>query len=109
VLAAKAVPLFVRSIEAMRARDGLDDARVLLADRLDPGNIDAVLLDLAPDAARHVRAELAAAPGPIIPVVVPRGDGTYDASRLVVERTVTINTAAAGGNAALLALSEDEA
>ena len=50
---------------------------------------------------------LAAAPGRIVPIIVPGADGRYDWTRLVVERTVTVNTAAAGGNAALLSLSED--
>jgi RHH-type proline utilization regulon transcriptional repressor/proline dehydrogenase/delta 1-pyrroline-5-carboxylate dehydrogenase len=44
-----------------------------------------------------------------VPIVVPDGQGRYDWARLVVERTVSVNTAAAGGNAALLSLSEDAA
>ena len=47
------------------------------------------------------------AAGRIVPVIAPDADGGYDWARLVVERTVTVNTAAAGGNAALLSLSED--
>ncbi len=46
--------------------------------------------------------------GKIVPVIAPDVDGNYDAARLVVERTVTINTAAAGGNARLLAIAGDE-
>ncbi len=69
--------------------------------------IDAVLLDMAPAHARAVRTALAAREGPIVPVVTPGVDGGYDWLRLVGERTVTINTAAAGGNAALLSLAED--
>jgi len=56
-----------------------------------------------------VRAAFAAAAGKIVPVIAPDADGGYDPARLVVERTVTVNTAAAGGNAALLSLSEDRA
>jgi len=44
-----------------------------------------------------------------VPVIVPDPDGRYDWTRLVVERTVTVNTAAAGGNAALLSLAEGAA
>jgi delta 1-pyrroline-5-carboxylate dehydrogenase len=39
-------------------------------------------------------------------VVVADNRGAYDASRLVVERTLTINTTASGGNASLLSLTE---
>ena len=37
--------------------------------------------------------------------VVKGADG-YDATRLVNERTITINTTASGGNASLLSLTE---
>jgi delta 1-pyrroline-5-carboxylate dehydrogenase len=42
-----------------------------------------------------------------VPVIVARDD-TYDAMRLLSERTVTINTTASGGNASLLSLEEQE-
>jgi RHH-type proline utilization regulon transcriptional repressor/proline dehydrogenase/delta 1-pyrroline-5-carboxylate dehydrogenase len=99
--------VFVRSDAAVRARQTLGNAPVTLVERLDPGAVRAVLLDVPPDEARRVRADLAVAPGAIVPVVVPGPDGSYDPTLLVVERTVTVNTAAAGGNAALLSLSED--
>ncbi len=105
--AAGNVPLWLRSPLALSARDRLAGEHVTLADRLDPAAVDAVLLDAAPERARRVRAQLAATTGPIVPVIAPDRDGGYDAARLVVERTVTVNTAAAGGNAALLSLSED--
>src|SRR5512143_1056342 len=103
------VPLWLRGPLALAARDRLAGERIVLADALDPGAVDAVILDASPERARRVRALLAAAPGPIVPVIAPDADGGYDAARLVVERTVTVNTAAAGGNAALLSLSEDRA
>ncbi len=106
VLSAGSTPLMLRNHLTLRAR-GLDGQRVVFADALDPAAIDAVLLDAAPEHARRVRAELAAAPGRIVPVIAPGPDGAYDAARLVVERTVTVNTSAAGGNAALLSLAED--
>ena len=77
------------------------------ADTLDPAAVDAVLLSTSPARARQVRAALAAAEGKIVPVIAPEANGDYDPMRLVIERTVTVNTAAAGGNAALLSLSED--
>jgi len=103
------VALWLRNPLALSARDRLAGERVTLADTLDPGAVDAVLLDAAPERARRVRAQLAATSGPIVPVIAPDPEGGYDAARLVVERTVTVNTAAAGGNAALLSLSEDRA
>lgn len=55
---------------------------------------------MASDAARRV----AALPGPRIPVVAPNGPAwRYDIWRLQCERAVSVNTAAAGGNATLLA------
>jgi delta 1-pyrroline-5-carboxylate dehydrogenase len=39
-----------------------------------------------------------------LPVVEPAGDPPrYPSARLVIERTVTVNTTAAGGNASLVA------
>jgi RHH-type proline utilization regulon transcriptional repressor/proline dehydrogenase/delta 1-pyrroline-5-carboxylate dehydrogenase len=102
------IALLPRSDAALRVRASLGSAaRVVLADRPDLAGVDAVLLDVAPVEAHRIRADLAAASGPIVPILVPGRDGTYDAGRLIVERTVTINTAAAGGNAALLSLAED--
>jgi delta 1-pyrroline-5-carboxylate dehydrogenase len=40
-------------------------------------------------------------------VIERRADG-YDATRLVAERTMTVNTTASGGNASLLSLEESE-
>jgi len=100
-------PLWLRTPASLAARDRLGDSRVLFANALDSSAVDAVLLDASPERTRRVRTELAAAPGPIVPVIAPEADGSYDLARLVVERTVTVNTAAAGGNAALLSLSED--
>jgi delta 1-pyrroline-5-carboxylate dehydrogenase len=41
-----------------------------------------------------------------LPVIEPAGStGGYPGARLRVERTVTVNTAAAGGNASLVAMA----
>jgi RHH-type proline utilization regulon transcriptional repressor/proline dehydrogenase/delta 1-pyrroline-5-carboxylate dehydrogenase len=68
---------------------------------------DAVLFSGTPDDAARLRSELASGDGPIVPVIERRADG-YDATRLVAERTMTVNTTASGGNASLLSLEESE-
>src|SRR6185436_136747 len=72
----------------------------LVADSLEP-RPDAVLFDGSAEAAAELRSKLAREDGPIVPVI-ERHDGRYDATRLVAERTLTINTTASGGNASLL-------
>jgi len=99
--------LLLRNHISMRARDGLPEDGVILADRLDADAVDLVLLDALPSRAAPLRALLAEAKGKIVPVVMPGARGEYDWRRLVIERTVTINTAAAGGNTALLSLPDD--
>jgi RHH-type proline utilization regulon transcriptional repressor/proline dehydrogenase/delta 1-pyrroline-5-carboxylate dehydrogenase len=52
-----------------------------------------------------LRARLAGEPGPLIPVYLPcEAGGRYPLYRLLVERVVSTNTTAAGGNATLMAL-----
>ena len=68
---------------------------------------DAVLFAGDASAAAALRRTLADQAGPLVPLVVAR-DGGYDADRLLVERTVTVNTTASGGNASLLSLDEAE-
>ena len=101
--------LMLREPCALAARDRLLPAEVMLTEAIDPAAIDAVLLDDNADRGRRLRAKLAASGGAIVPIVECGRDGHCDWARLVVERTVTVNTAAAGGNAALLSLSEDAA
>ena len=51
-----------------------------------------------------ILAALAARPGAILPVVTPDPDGRYDPAWLVEERSMAVNTAAAGGNASLMTI-----
>jgi RHH-type proline utilization regulon transcriptional repressor/proline dehydrogenase/delta 1-pyrroline-5-carboxylate dehydrogenase len=67
---------------------------------------DAVLVDLAPGKAGALRQRLGAGDGPIVPVIRPEAPYRYPLWRLMAERSVSTNTAAAGGNAALLALDD---
>ena len=106
-LASGNTALLLREPVSLHVGATLGGARIVFADVLDPSAVDAVLLDVDREHARRVRAELAAAPGRIVPVILPNAEGRYDWARLIVERTVTVNTAAAGGNAALLSLAED--
>ena len=66
---------------------------------------DAVLFAGTAAAAQQLRRKLAALPGPLVPLIL-RSTAGYDATRLVSERTITINTTASGGNASLLSLAE---
>jgi RHH-type transcriptional regulator, proline utilization regulon repressor / proline dehydrogenase / delta 1-pyrroline-5-carboxylate dehydrogenase len=67
------------------------------------GCFTALLLDGPDEEADAWRERLAARDGPIVALLRP--EPIYDQARLVHERTVSINTAAAGGNASLMALS----
>ena len=101
--------VMLREPASLAVRDHLDGADIVLVDKIDPNKIDAALLDVSTTRLRKVRAELAASIRSIVPVVISTGTGEADWMRLTVERTLTVNTAAAGGNAALLSLSEDTA
>jgi RHH-type transcriptional regulator, proline utilization regulon repressor / proline dehydrogenase / delta 1-pyrroline-5-carboxylate dehydrogenase len=70
------------------------------------GSPDAVLFSGSEDRARAARQALAAADGPLVPIIRVDAENRGDPLRLVCERTVSINTTASGGNASLLSLSE---
>jgi RHH-type proline utilization regulon transcriptional repressor/proline dehydrogenase/delta 1-pyrroline-5-carboxylate dehydrogenase len=66
---------------------------------------DAVLHHGSADALREVLQSIAARPGPIVGVTaLAVGDMAITLERLVVERSLSINTAAAGGNASLMTM-----
>ena len=91
---------------AKRLLDGLPKplrARIASAAAWEAENFDAVLVcDEA--RARDIAQTLARRPGPIVPVL--SGDPDYNMNMLVKERTVSINTAAAGGNASLMTIGK---
>ena len=68
-------------------------------------DIDALLFAGPPDQADTLRRTLAARDGAIVPLIQDRPDGSYDLTRLVVEKVASINTTAAGGNASLMSLA----
>src|SRR6185436_3085827 len=98
--------LLRRDLVSLRVREVLGDRRIVLVDRIEPTAVDAVLLATNLDDARRVRAKFALADGAIVPIILADATGRYDWARLVVERTVSVNTAAAGGNAALLSIAD---
>jgi RHH-type proline utilization regulon transcriptional repressor/proline dehydrogenase/delta 1-pyrroline-5-carboxylate dehydrogenase len=97
---ATARPLFDRLPEAVQARISL------ATDWAAPGvAFDAVLFHGHAGELAEVRQALARRSGPILGVErLAPGDTAVPLERLVVERAVSINTAAAGGNASLMTI-----
>ncbi len=77
----------------------------LVADPLE-AHPDVVLFAGGEERAHEVRRALAGLDGPIVAFVRVDADHPGDPHRLFLERTVSINTTASGGNASLLSLSE---
>ncbi|MCL6262324.1 trifunctional transcriptional regulator/proline dehydrogenase/L-glutamate gamma-semialdehyde dehydrogenase [Craterilacuibacter sp. RT1T] len=76
-----------------------------LADAPQQGEIDAVLHDGNSARASGLRLELAAREGAIIPLIEAKA-GVCNLYRLLLERALSVNTTAAGGNASLMSLTE---
>ena len=68
----------------------------------DLAKADAILTDTAGLALVTLRQRVAKSDGKIVPVIQPYDDASYPAWRLQRERSISVNTAAAGGNAALM-------
>jgi RHH-type proline utilization regulon transcriptional repressor/proline dehydrogenase/delta 1-pyrroline-5-carboxylate dehydrogenase len=68
-------------------------------------NIAAALFAGADEDCLALNQTLAESPGPIIPLHTARPDGQYPLEWLVQERSISTNTAAAGGNASLLTIT----
>ena len=87
---------------------GLEDW-VKLTDSYDGAAFDAVLFEGDGDALRRLNEAIAAREGPIVlvhglaPDDIARGD-VYPLDLLMLERSTSTNTAAAGGNASLMTL-----
>jgi RHH-type proline utilization regulon transcriptional repressor/proline dehydrogenase/delta 1-pyrroline-5-carboxylate dehydrogenase len=64
----------------------------------------AVLFEGEAEALRRLNTAVAALEGPLRPVLAPEDSGFYRLDMLVLERSVSTNTAAAGGNASLMSL-----
>jgi RHH-type proline utilization regulon transcriptional repressor/proline dehydrogenase/delta 1-pyrroline-5-carboxylate dehydrogenase len=68
--------------------------------------LDAVLFAGSDERAREARVALAGREGAIVPLIRVDEKHAADPLRLLSERTISINTAASGGNASLLSLME---
>ena len=94
--------------QALRAKLPADVAGRIVpeSDWTRPGvRIDAVLHHGDTDALRAVCVQVADRDGPIVGVQgLRRGETAVALDRLVVERSLSVNTAAAGGNASLMAI-----
>ena len=97
--------IVARSLSAHRAVSILGDGHCELSDDVLSSRLDAVVV--AGDVAQLLmcRERVAADVSKIVPVIARNAEGGYDMGRLLVERVVTINTTASGGNAELLAIA----
>jgi len=92
------LPAAERGTQAVIASDAIDQH----------DDIDAVLFEGDGDALRALNQRISRRAGPILPVLgltsddIASGRACYAPERLVLERSVSINTAAAGGNASLM-------
>lgn len=68
------------------------------------GAPDATLFAGAGDQLIRLAQQTAELPGPILPIHVADGGGHYPLDLLVAERSISTNTAAAGGNASLMSI-----
>ena len=102
------VPVFADTAPAQSVRESLGAYPCAVVPDPLREPVDAVLADLPPAEIMALRQRVAARPGPIVPVIVPVSEMHYSAWRLFTERAICINTAAAGGNAALMTLDESQ-
>ena len=87
---------------------GAVQARIALVDDWKDASveIDAVLHHGDAETLRGVCQSVTQRPGPIVGVTgMQPGDGEVPLTRLVIERAVSVNTAAAGGNASLMTMA----
>jgi RHH-type proline utilization regulon transcriptional repressor/proline dehydrogenase/delta 1-pyrroline-5-carboxylate dehydrogenase len=80
----------------------LDGALEVVADVFE-AEVSAVMFAGDGEACDAARRKLAARSGALIPLITAQGDA-WNLHRLVVERSVSVNTTAAGGNASLMSL-----
>lgn len=110
VLAVDASAVMVDGAPARSLRTALPGElamRIEFLPQVDCHGLAGVLLTRDLGAAAR-RPRLADTPGPLIPVFQPGAStARYPLYRMLVERLVSVNTAAAGGNASLMALGDE--
>jgi RHH-type transcriptional regulator, proline utilization regulon repressor / proline dehydrogenase / delta 1-pyrroline-5-carboxylate dehydrogenase len=108
VLAVAAQAVWPAEARALAERLPADvrECITLAQDWTQPGvPIDAALHHGTPESLLAVASRLASRPGPIAGLVgLAPGEWGVPLERLVVERSLSINTAAAGGNASLMTI-----
>ena len=107
VLAVGSHAVWPLSAQALHAQlpDGVQ-SQVMLQDLAQGEAADAALLHGDEATALHWQKQLAQRPGAIVTLTAMRpGDAAVPLARLVSERSISTNTAAAGGNASLMTLS----
>jgi RHH-type proline utilization regulon transcriptional repressor/proline dehydrogenase/delta 1-pyrroline-5-carboxylate dehydrogenase len=102
------VALLTRSAAAARAAARSGARCEIVPDAL-AATPDAILFAGSDTASLEVQRLLADGEGPIVPLLRVDQQHPGDPLRLLLERTLTINTTASGGNASLLSLTEDAA
>ena len=81
-------------------------AAILWDDDRKQTSVDAVLHQGDETSLRRTLERVARWPGPIVGVTaLPEGESGIPLERLVVERALSVNTAAAGGNASLMTMA----
>jgi len=81
-------------------------AAITLAENLDTVLFDAVLHHGDELSLRELQTQMARREGPIVSIISLRsGDTDIPLERLVIERSLSVNTAAAGGNASLMTMA----
>ncbi len=101
-------PTVVRGAVAADAIDRLPAGLAEAIVRIDEGailTVDGVLHAGSPERRADLHRQFADHPARILPLIEAGPDGRYPLWRLVVERSVSINTAAAGGNTSLMTLA----
>jgi RHH-type proline utilization regulon transcriptional repressor/proline dehydrogenase/delta 1-pyrroline-5-carboxylate dehydrogenase len=89
--------------ESQRVAEFLPDLVEVVEDLTGAVMLDAVLFSGDESGADALRRRLAARDGALVPLVLA-GEAGYELHRLVVERALSVNTTAAGGNASLMSL-----
>lgn len=105
VLATGNLPVMEDAANGRLLAEKLPEAGIRLVNDMAQADVSAVLFAGTADQADSLRRRLAARDGLLIQLVLAE-EGAYNLHRLVVERAVSVNTTAAGGNASLMSIGD---